>query len=350
MIVNNYYLNFKVQNLKTNTPNRKDKHFQKISNYYHLENTVSNRITFKGVAEMKFPNCILAKMPEISLEKLYTIAQNPQNMLGVGANSKVFNIPGLDDYVVKILNKDDPNKIPLNIFPDNVNLGQPVWQSNINPRVLILKKIKGVEYSIPNWNKTIFNPETYRGNPISKDQTAIYIEKLSKISQMNQTAYDEFLKKVKLLDNNDFKVDSINPNNLIVDYDNNKINIIDYFKVKKEEKHLYQNSALDIVAIIADFTLFPEYYDKMNNKEKESALNAIATVYKKAGEAAKKAGLSCDKEVFQTFIRETSQWFPTKSVKKDNGDGMYFRYYDVRLDDFLAMLENFQKWAQEHNM
>lgn len=337
MRINNCYLNFGVKK----TPNLKFKNSKQSSVLY---NTEPDTVSFKGVAEMKFPHDILLKMPDITLEKLYKVAENPKNLCGKGANSEVFNIPSLEKYVVKFLNKNDPNKVPLNIFPENVNLGQPVWQSNINPRVLILKKIEGEEYSIPNWSGTIFNPETYHGEPVTRKQTALYFEKLLKVSQMNQASYDTLLEKVKILDENDFKLDSINPNNMIVDFENNEINIIDYFKVKPDEKHLYQNSSFDVVALISDFTLFTEYYDKMNEKEKAEALNAISTVYNKVDQAAQKSGLSRDKEVFKTFVQATSQWFFPKSVKKENGEGMYFRYYDVRLDDFLEMLDNPQKW------
>ena len=72
---------------------------------------------------------IAKKMPKgTSIYDLISRSQKPENILGQGANSVVYKIPQLDDYVLKVLNKDDPNKINMNEFPSDVNLGQPVWQ------------------------------------------------------------------------------------------------------------------------------------------------------------------------------------------------------------------------------
>ena len=105
------------------------------------------------------PNEIAEKMPKgTSIYDLISRSQKPENILGQGANSVVYKIPQLEDYVLKVLNKDDPNKINMNEFPNDVNLGQPVWQDEKNPRILILKKIEGNEHSIPNWSKTVGVP------------------------------------------------------------------------------------------------------------------------------------------------------------------------------------------------
>ena len=105
------------------------------------------------------PSEIAEKMPKgVSIYDLISRAQNSENIIGQGANSIVYNLPQLDDYVLKVLNKDDPNKIDMNEFPSDVNLGQPVWQDKNNPRLLILKKIEGKEHSIPNWSKTVGIP------------------------------------------------------------------------------------------------------------------------------------------------------------------------------------------------
>lgn len=44
-------------------------------------------------------------------------------------------------------------------------------------------------------------------------------------------------------------------------------------------------------------------------------------------------------------INNTSRWFTAHSVQKDDNNSMYFRYYDVRMIDFLNMLDNPQEWA-----
>ena len=64
-------------------------------------------------------------------ERFLEFLNNPpaENVSGTGANSVVYNIPVLDNYVLKILKPQayiDPDTLPINIFPDNINLGQPV--------------------------------------------------------------------------------------------------------------------------------------------------------------------------------------------------------------------------------
>lgn len=324
-------------------------------------NTVSNKDTniqnyksipaFYGrdlVKTNSLPEEIRSKMPKgSSIQDLIRMAQTEENKLGQGANSIVYSIPHLDDYVLKVLNKDDPNKIDMSEFPSDVNLGQPVWQDEKNPRILILKKIEGKEHSIPNWSKTIWDGANYTPLNVTSEQAKLFHSQLNDLSQMPQSAFDQLAKDVKLISDKGYKLDSINPNNLIVDKEKQQIHIIDFFKVKPHESHQYQNSYMDLVAIALDFTLFPEYYDKMDESEKSNTLKNAETIREKMHKGAENAGLSCDDERFKTFIRTTSRWFPAHSVPNEKTGGVYFRYYDVRLEDFLDMIYNPEEWASK---
>ena len=106
------------------------------------------------------PPDLKAQLPQnYTIAQLKSEAMQQKNRLGQGNNSIVYKIPYSEDYALKVLNKDDPNKITMGEFPDDVNLGQPVWQDSDNPRILILKRIKGYDNYIPNWTRTIFYPE-----------------------------------------------------------------------------------------------------------------------------------------------------------------------------------------------
>ena len=208
------------------------------------------KTAFKG----KIPKEISSKISsDYTIDELISLAQTNDNLRGIGANSKVYNIPYLSDYVLKVLNKNDPNGINMSEFPSSVNLGQPVWQSDKNPRLIILKKVEGQEHSIPSWSRTMWAPEIQKPLNVTKEQSEIYFNSVEKLANMPQEAFDDICKKVKILSEKDYKVDSINPNNLIVDED--EIHIIDYFKVKPWEKAVYQNSSYDLVAIMLDLTL-----------------------------------------------------------------------------------------------
>ncbi len=94
--------------------------------------------------------------------------------------------------------------------------------------------------------------------------------------------------------------------------------------------------------------MFPEYYDKLDENKKQSALKYVSTISEKVRKGAENSGLSLDDEKFKKFIRTTSRWFPAHSVPKNDNE-VYFRYYDVRLEDFLNMVENPQKWGMNRN-
>lgn len=341
----NFHFNFPIKKI-TNSPLQKaEKDSLKTLN---LNNCAQN-IYFKGtINNDNLPIEIASKIPqEFSIKTLLQMAQNEENILGIGANSKVYNIPYLDDYVLKVLNKDDPNKVKIGEFPPDINLGQPVWQDDTNPRILILKKIEGIEYSIPQWSKVIWDQDIYSPHQVTKQDAQNYFEKLSKIAKMPQQAFDSLAQDAKIIDDYGFKMDSINPNNLIVDFEKEKIHVIDFFKVKDGEKDIYRNCNMDLMALISDFTLFPEYYDKLDAKNKEQSLKYLKTAFEKVNKASQNAGLSCDDNRFKKYIRTTSRWFCANSVAKEDSDEVYFRYYDVRLEDFLNMLNNPKKWADD---
>ena len=289
------------------------------------------------------PAEIAEKMPKgAQISDLIHMAQNSENIVGQGANSVVYNIPYLDDYVLKVLNKDDPNMIDINEFPSDVNLGQPVWQDENNPRLLILKKIEGREHSIPNWSRTVGVPLS-----VTKEQSTKFAQQLLTIASFPQSAFNQFAKDVKVLSDKGYKLDSINPNNLLFDEEKQQLHIIDYFKVNPKETHLYQNSCFDLIAVACDFTLFPEYFDNMSEKEKQLTMNCVKIITDKMYKGCVDAGLSCDDEKYTTYINETSKWFPIPSVQNKRTGGEYVRAYNIRMIDFMDMVYNPEKWASK---
>lgn len=306
---------------------------QKSKKCTFLKNDSFEKINFKS----NIPHEISKNIPNnFTIDKLISMAQTDKNLRGIGANSKVYNIPYLDNYVLKILNKDDPNGIKINEFPTTINLGQPIWQNEKNSRQLILKKVKGKEHSIPSWTHTIWDETIKKPHLVTKEQTQIYFKSVEKLAKMPQEAFDELAYKAKLLSDKEYKIDSINPNNLIVD--ENEIHIIDYFKVKPSELNVYQNCSYDLLAIMLDFTLLPEYIEKMSPEEQDKFLQNTKIIFEKVQKASKQADFSTDIETYKTYINETSKWFITTSAFESNGKE-HIRLYDYRAQDFLKWLD-----------
>lgn len=283
-------------------------------------------------------------------EKFKQLLLTPDStkIAGSGANSVVYNIDFLDDYVLKVLNsnkKADPNRIPIGLFPENINLGQPVWEHPDKKGILILKKVSGEPNSIKNWSCTIFDENVKLPRSVTQEQANEYFDKISKISQMDQEVFDDLANQIKVLDVTSkyhgdvtpgFKTDSVNPNNLLVDFEKNKLGIIDYFA---KDNAVYQNSYMDMVAVISDFTLYPEYYDHLNTEQQKKLIQYLKTIENKSFKAAKKVGLSTDKNVFLNFINKMNKYFPIPSVKKSETEE-YIRSYDVRAKALVEMFNN----------
>lgn len=274
-----------------------------------------------------------------------------QHNIGNGANSAVYEIPQLENYALKVVNsnKQDPNGIPIGAIDSKINLGQPVWQSSEKPNIYILKKITGQPYSINNWSKTLWDPEKNSPQAVTKEQAEHYYSNLVKVSQMEQSAYDDLAQQIKTLDTilkskNDvhpgFKIDCINPNNLIVDFSKNKMHIIDYFG-KTSDYH--KNSAFDMLAVISDFALLPEYADKLEKNKSENLVRLLKEVEQKSLIAAQNVGLSTNINDFTDYINETSRWFKPAMLKDESNSKEYVRLYDKRIDGLFTLLKPTQK-------
>ena len=94
-----------------------------------------------------------------------------------------------------------------------------------------------------------------------------------------------------------------------------------------------------MVAVIGDFTLYPEYYDRLNHEQQKKLIQCLKTIENKSFKAAEKAGLSTDKNIFLSFINKMNKYFPIPSVKKSETEE-YIRSYDVRAKAFVEMFSN----------
>lgn len=289
-------------------------------------------------------------------EKFIQAIEHPENnpISGKGANSTVYNLPFLDEYVLKILNKhtNRPIEVPLNIFPDDINLGQPVWIHPENFKIILLKKVEGEPHSIKDWSDTIWDNKIRCARSVTKEQTADYYNKVTRIADMDQSVFDDLAMQIKTLDltrksDDDiligFKTDSINPNNLLVDIKNNKLNIIDYFAKTKPQ---HQNSYMDMVSVISDFTLFPEYYDWLLPQYQQKLLHAIKTIDQKSYKAAVKVGLDTDEKTFVNFVNYTDKYFKVPGVPKRDGSGDYVRQYAISANNMLNLLRSIRNNPQ----
>ena len=247
---------------------------------------------------------------------------NVSNLMGTGANSSVyrFNSPELDNWVLKVDKqpfRSNSNKL-FTETPDElrgINLGQEI--ATAGDRYRILKKVTGVPHSTPDWSKKI-----NKNSKVSLVDAWKFQNSLSKISKFSKSAFMDYAIQLRILSDAGYKQDSINPNNILIDYKTEKINIIDSFKAVHPD---HVNSRLDLINALLDFSLFSKYYEKLGKLGRESLLKSSRIIISECNQASKKLGLPQDEETFLRFLAEVDKWFGIHLVNKG---GNYLSRYD----------------------
>lgn len=171
--------------------------------------------------------------PHTSFKKLILKSKWFEKPIGEGIESKVYAIPNVDDYCIKI-NKIKSN---INIFSKikipkpakaemyGFNFGQPITETENG--ISILMKCTGESYGIKDWSKYHYTKEK-----VSVEAFENFINNdMSRLSEFPQKSFDDFIKKMSFIKNQTRYVpDFYNPNNYMIDYKNKKINIVDISK------------------------------------------------------------------------------------------------------------------------
>ncbi len=240
------------------------------------------------------------------------------NIIGSGQNSVVykFSNPLMENWVIKISKSAGDNfkdyfYLPLRQIQDDFagyNMGQPI--AGFGENVKILKRIKGKPHSIENW------AEHRRAQiEITPQQASDFISDLKQIAKFPQESFDDFAKKLKLIDENKGKADSFNPNNFLINFKEKRLNIIDWYYYNVDE-HI--NTKYDLICPLVDYPNFGKYYKTMNTAQKADYIKLTEIIAKKCTMAAEKVGLKTSEDVFRDFIgrvdaRENNGQLYTKS-------------------------------------
>lgn len=248
-----------------------------------------------------------------------------KNLLGEGLNSKVYSILGVQNYVVKIDKKkflgidSISNKVSTveDDFEDR-NMGQAIGK--ISDGIWILKRQKGKEHSVKFWSADKLN--------ITKKDARNFLKNIKKIAKMSDDTYEDYADKIQYLASKGYKTDSINPNNLLIDYKKNEINIIDFFKASKPA---HTDSAYDMFCPLLDFSLYKKFHGLLGEKEKKELLDSSQVIINKCFKAAKKKKLPMDENTYINYITEVDKWF---GCKLSGGD---YRYRYKNLKEILGL-------------
>ena len=241
----------------------------------------------------------------VSLEDLKDNIK-PENMLGSGINSVVynFNSPLLNSWVLKVdkrpfsKSKSDVFKKSKDVFGSK-NMGQEI--ATVVDRYRILKKIEGEVHSVYDWS---YHVDNY--SKVTRQEALEFLDSITKIADFQQNSFDELAKELALLTKNGYKQDSINPNNILVDYKHEKIHIIDFFKCD-DPSHI--NTGYDIACVLVDFLLFGNFLEKLDDNEQKKFIQSAKIIIGKCKKASLRVGVPWDEEIYLNFLKNVDKWF-----------------------------------------
>ncbi|MFI3301391.1 MAG: hypothetical protein R3Y28_08250 [Candidatus Gastranaerophilales bacterium] len=276
----------------------------RLSSKYDLK---ADTVEFCGVRDVKkFRKSLNKSHPNLSILEVIRNAVKSKNYINEGKWNGVFNIPEIDDFVLKVkkpytttLKKLDESKSVFqetaDCYPD-LNFGQPIIHNENG--VSILKKVKGVPSSLDQWAKYLKNPAL-----ITSEVSKTFLSHLDSVSKMPQKSYDEFATRV--LACTEHEIDSINPNNTLIDYKNKSINIVDLF----DEPVKNSNSREDMIFSLLDGVLHTTFREKLSKHEQKLVNKYSKQIIKKCNIAGEKAGLGLDKEKYSQKMVNFPQEF-----------------------------------------
>ena len=238
-------MSFFINNIITNKPNFKS-------------SSSSNPLCRIPVAE---PDCFVSSTPEI-LRHLKSIQL--KQVINKGKDAVVYHT-NFPDYVVRLKNGKDfaPEKLepifknPLIIAADNED------------SMRVMKYVKGKPLYGNNWIDTFRN--------IEKEDKYAYYTQFNQIKNLPDETFAQYIRDVGDIRKSGYDIDSINPNNFLLD--GNHINIVDLEKksteptIKTKDFSPFINEA-SLISIVREMS-FPEamkfaddikmFYDRLIN-------------------------------------------------------------------------------------
>lgn len=190
-----------------------------------------------------------AKKNSFEAKDIRQIISNPENKLGEGFSHSVYSIPNCEEYVLRTNKFGFPNpnyeQATIKDLGDNsnLNIGQTVATIDVpcgvffHSSIDVLKKQKGEPVGVPP-AEALSNPMT---NEILKgelpyearERKEYYANSLLKLASLPQSSYETLIDEMIKASEMGYHFDHLNSNNLLLDMENQRINLIDMEKSKR---------------------------------------------------------------------------------------------------------------------
>lgn len=270
------------------------------------------------------------------LEKeIYSIVTSEENYQNEGKSCVVYSIPKIDKYMLRVPKpvdatieglKEKKNKLfkdTPDVYP-NRNYGQAVLQNQ--NKIQIVKKVPGEPHSVEQWVSRMENPDRITGKDAQN-----FLSQLELLSNFPQETFDKYANSVKAC--NKHKMDTINPNNTMIDYAKQKIGIIDL----SENMVLDANTREDMIFPLIDVFLHKTFYERLDSSDRERLVSATKQIIEKCNIAADKEHLNFNERGFiQSVIQKVKAVSRNPESRLENFKKMYNSAMSLYRDDIYG--------------
>lgn len=243
-----------------------------------------------------------------------------ENLIGSGFSNTVYKIDGTDDYVIRISRTAGKDAIISGEYEtEDVedkaltgNYGQVVAlltpKDRINaPTIEILKKQSGITNGNPPSSAIYFENGDLRPGEATYEaleRKEHYAKTLQILADMPQSAYEDLIDKFEELDRAGYRFDYYNPNNFLLDEENQSINIIDLEKPGSTYKNDLGN-ALWALSNIGYLNTYMSSHDEssgfISDDDKNRAFKNTMTVIDKFTKALIAKGKKYSKDGYEFY-------------------------------------------------
>lgn len=248
-----------------------------------------------------FANKVTKEYPNKKIEQVITESfLDSKNIIGEGFDKIVFNIPKVGEYVAaflknaKNINNQKNFKSIRDLLP-KYYFGQAIGGNN---QYIVMKKINGKSHSIHNWQPKFWDVSLNNGK-VSKLDAENFLCDLKSIEQFPQDSFVDLARQLKYLTNNHIRIDSINPNNVMIDTSRQKMQFIDLleqFPIFATIKPQI-NCTRDIENILCDALLNPQYLSVLGHNDANELRRVTQNISCKSRIAGEMANLSNDSKI-----------------------------------------------------
>ena len=299
-----------------------------------FQNVKQNNVTFKGLEADTFcrqtpkkkaiENDYEAfekwvKATPDAAERLVEMIKNPNNELGSGFTHTAYNFDGNDNFVLRVRNnsqtenidfknaqiKDEENKdLTVNVGQKIGKVTIPTETPNQNLTIEILKKQLGhslgnppIEAIIDPITENIKEGELHYHDVKRKEN---YLNSIQAVAGMPVSAYEDLILTAQKVADSGYAIDIENSNNLLIDEENQKINIID---VSRGNFPADFGGLLFALTNIDYFDTFISDYENtgMSEAQNKQAIKDTMEITKKYTQAMKNLGVKFDKNSYKFF-------------------------------------------------